>query len=353
MKFLNRLMLPLAVLPLLFFVVTGCEDSASIPTVSTANVTDITDATAVSGGNVTRDGGEHVTDRGIVWGTQEDPGLENNTGRAQAGEGEGSFAATMTGLIPETTYYVRAYATNTEGTAYGDNVEFTTEEGGPRVLSPGNWDNASGAATYSWTDDDGETEGFIFGTNVYRDSAYGQLFNNSQDYLIYGAFFWIGARNGTAGEVAFSLWDHSTGAPGAVLASKTIGMADIEATEDLQDAMWVEFDNPVVVSGDFIMGADISGLDPFIDGLYGLGNVSSEDGDGGNAGLALIREGSDWVPVLSYDLDADIAIFPLAEVAGKDGQTELKLIREMDLFAGDQLDFSGRIGLISKKRSKE
>ncbi len=96
------------------------------PTVTTAEIVDKTEDSALGGGEVTDDGGAPVTARGVVWSTSEDPTLDNNEGFTEDGEGAGEFTSELTGLDRETTYYVRAYATNSGGTGYGDQVEFTT-----------------------------------------------------------------------------------------------------------------------------------------------------------------------------------------------------------------------------------
>jgi len=95
-----------------------------VPTVSTTVVTDITETTAVSGGNVTFDGNTEVTARGICWNTSPLPTTDNNI--IYSGAGVGVFTSSMTGLTPNTTYYVRAFAINSKGTSYGEEVIFTT-----------------------------------------------------------------------------------------------------------------------------------------------------------------------------------------------------------------------------------
>ena len=101
-----------------------CKTSLSVAEISTNNVLDITPTTAVCGGNITSDGGLQVTERGVCWSTSHNPTIYNN--RTTDGTGIGSFTSSITDLTNETTYYVRAYATNSMGTAYGDEKCFLT-----------------------------------------------------------------------------------------------------------------------------------------------------------------------------------------------------------------------------------
>ena len=105
------------------------ETVKSLPSVTTSVVTQITETNAVAGGNVTSDGGASVTERGVVYSTNPNPVITNlsNTIRP-CGSGTGVFTYNMTGLQSGTTYYVRAYAKNDVGTAYGEEVSFTTKE---------------------------------------------------------------------------------------------------------------------------------------------------------------------------------------------------------------------------------
>ena len=92
---------------------------------STTTVTNITATTASSGGNISSDGGAAITARGVVWSTTTNPTISNfkttNAGTT------GSFTSSLTGLTAGTLYYVRAYATNNSGTAYGSQITFTTQ----------------------------------------------------------------------------------------------------------------------------------------------------------------------------------------------------------------------------------
>ncbi|MBK8300407.1 MAG: hypothetical protein IPK90_08155 [Chitinophagaceae bacterium] len=96
----------------------------NIPSVTTNSVTSITSSSAICGGNVVSNGGTTVTSRGICWSTTVNPTIANS--RTINGSGSGPFSSAMTGLLSGRTYYVRAYAANSWGTAYGSNVAFTT-----------------------------------------------------------------------------------------------------------------------------------------------------------------------------------------------------------------------------------
>ena len=98
----------------------------TLATVTTASITNITETTAKAGGTVTNDGNASVTERGVVYSTNENPTIANN--KLTNGSGTGSFTCNLTGLQANTTYYVRAYAVNSKGTAYGEEVSFTTKE---------------------------------------------------------------------------------------------------------------------------------------------------------------------------------------------------------------------------------
>jgi hypothetical protein len=103
----------------------GCVLSVLNPTVTTDDpATDITSVSAQGGGEVTDDGGGTISERGIAWGTSANPTIAGS--HQASGSGVGTFTAGMTGLLPNTHYYYRSYATNEAGTAYGTDVEFDT-----------------------------------------------------------------------------------------------------------------------------------------------------------------------------------------------------------------------------------
>jgi uncharacterized protein (TIGR02145 family) len=115
------LQIPLNTIDSITYTITN---PGNLATITTAATTSITGSTAVSGGNVSNDGGTLVTQRGICYSTSPSPTTANTT--ILSGNGTGSFTINLTGLTANTTYYVRAYATNSAGTAYGNQVSFAT-----------------------------------------------------------------------------------------------------------------------------------------------------------------------------------------------------------------------------------
>ena len=126
-------------LALIFIAFNSCskddnpQPEMELATVVTAEVTNVSQTTATSGGNVTDDGGNTVTARGICYSTTPSPTIANNP--TNDGTGEGVFTNNLTGLTAGTNYYLRAYATNGEGTAYGNEEEFTTLDPTPIITS--------------------------------------------------------------------------------------------------------------------------------------------------------------------------------------------------------------------------
>ena len=149
----------------------------SLPTVTTDTITNLLSTSATCGGEVTSDSGSPVTARGVCWRTLHNPTLAYSHYTTD-GNGTGAFTSSLTGLTPNTTYYVRAYATNSMGTAYGQEVSFTTPcdtmtvtitvsgtttfcEGDSTTLT------ASGATTYAWNTTDNVAEITVTETGTY------------------------------------------------------------------------------------------------------------------------------------------------------------------------------------------
>lgn len=124
-------------LPILFVIAVqsiGCSDdegnpaapSSSVPVLTTAGVSAISNSSADCGGAVSSDNGATITARGVCWSTSQSPTVSDS--KTNDGVGTGSFPSEITGLLSGTTYHVRAYATNSAGTGYGSNISFETLE---------------------------------------------------------------------------------------------------------------------------------------------------------------------------------------------------------------------------------
>ncbi len=124
-----------------------------LPVVTTTDVTSVTKTTAISGGAVTYDGGGTVSAKGLAWGTAANPTIAGT--KIDGGTGLGAFVSNLTGLPKYTTFHVRAYATNSAGTAYGADVQFTTLADILTWNIPGEYVGASypGSTLADWSPD--------------------------------------------------------------------------------------------------------------------------------------------------------------------------------------------------------
>ena len=134
---MKKLTLFLVALTMILF---SCKPEIEKPTVATKSVGEITKTTATVSGDVTSDGGAEVSERGVCWNTEGAPTILDS--RTKDGTGIGSFTSNLSDLTPQTTYYVRTYATNEAGTAYGEEKTFTTladepEQPGDEPEQPG------------------------------------------------------------------------------------------------------------------------------------------------------------------------------------------------------------------------
>jgi len=120
----------LTIVLFIFFMLSCKKDNTtpvappSLPTVKTTAISSITPLAASAGGDVTNDGGAAVTSRGICWSSSPNPLFSGN--HTTDGTGTGTFSSSITGLNPGTLYYARAYATNSVGTVYGNEISFTS-----------------------------------------------------------------------------------------------------------------------------------------------------------------------------------------------------------------------------------
>ena len=115
----------LILLILSIFLIHSCKKEA-VPTLTTSEIINITGTTATSGGTITDEGSGTIISRGVCWSTAITPTIKDN--KTTDGAGAGTFISNLTGLSAGTTYYVRAYATNSAGTGYGSAMSFETEK---------------------------------------------------------------------------------------------------------------------------------------------------------------------------------------------------------------------------------
>lgn len=162
---------------------SSCEkdDNKDIPVLSTAEVINITQTTAISGGNITDEGGSAVTVRGVCWSTDQNPTINDN--KTEDSYGMGIFTSSIYGLEPNTTYYIRAYAKNDAGVGYGSTLTFVTPEA--VTDADGNFYSTVTIGDYEWFASNLRTTTYNNGTpipNMTSDSVW----SNQKT----GAFVW-------------------------------------------------------------------------------------------------------------------------------------------------------------------
>ena len=128
-----------------------------LPSLTTQSVSGISAVTAICGGNIASNGGAVITERGVCWTSTQQPTI--NDTHTSDGPGSGVFTSNISGLTPNTTYFIKAYATNIAGTAYGNALCFTTGYALPTVATTETYSITYTLATFgsNVTDDGGDT----------------------------------------------------------------------------------------------------------------------------------------------------------------------------------------------------
>ena len=219
------------------------------PTVTTLPISYISDISAVSGGIVTADGGATVTARGVCWSYLQNPTI--NDSHTEDGTGMGEFISNITGLLSGTTFYVRAYATNSEGTAYGEErafIPYNCED-----LTPMDYDNNSYATvrigSQCWLKENLRTTHYADGTEIPAGttSAYSVGYryapnNNEDSVATYGYLYnWAAVMHGAAAS-----WANPSGVQGI-------------CPEDWHvpsDAEWTQLTNYVSSQSQYVCGSN-------------------------------------------------------------------------------------------------
>ena len=133
---------------LILILISSCKKKPDPPSLTTKPITEITTISAVSGGDILDDGGAPIISNGVCWDSSDKPVITNFK---TIESGSGSFTSNITTLLPNTTYFVRAYATNSAGTSYGSTVSFRTLGDKPIPLSVHATDILTTSATLNGT----------------------------------------------------------------------------------------------------------------------------------------------------------------------------------------------------------
>lgn len=189
----------------------GAEESftslVALPTLITELINTVTLSTAESGGNITDDGGGTITERGVCWSPTTGPIVSDS--KTSDGSGTGSFTSSITGLSSNTTIYVRAFATNSAGTAYGEEYILKTMTG-TLTDYDGNTYYTVTIGSQVWMAENLKTTSYADGTSIplveitatwdalaSTDKAYSFYDNSAANGTTYGALYtWAAAMNG-------------------------------------------------------------------------------------------------------------------------------------------------------------
>jgi uncharacterized protein (TIGR02145 family) len=181
------------------------DNGGTLAVIVTSVVDVVTPISATCSGNITSDQGSAPTEKGVCWSTAQTPDVTDN--KASGGTGAGEFSYLMTGLTPQTTYYARAYVINKAGTAYGEELAFTTPEDhtgetGTITDIDGNVYQTIGIGSQYWTTENLKTTLFNDGTSIPKVAD-----NSTWQFLVAPGYCWYNNDESANKEIYGALYN--------------------------------------------------------------------------------------------------------------------------------------------------
>lgn len=274
-------------------------NSSTLPQVTTVSANVLSSSSAFLSGNISADGGSTVTERGFCWSTSQTPTLANNS--SQNGNNLGSFDFTVQPLSPATTYFVRAYATNANGTAYGNVVTFSTSNpnssGGLPVVETEIVSYSDGLTAVTGgdiTDDGGlavTSRGvcWVIGTtttptinnNITNDGAGGGSFQSTINNLLPGTSYFVRAYATNDAGTSYGITYSFTTNELPVVNTIDVELTNINVAHVTGEAIsnggsnissrgfcWSTSPNPTINDDSISAGSGLGFFDKTIDGLH-------------------------------------------------------------------------------------
>lgn len=315
--------------------------SQTLATLTTNAVTSIANTTATSGGNITNQGSGSVTARGVCWNTSQNPTISNSF--TTDGTGTGTFSSSITGLTAGTTYYVRAYATNNSGTAYGNQLSFTTL-GGASVcdsLMAASFTSGTCNLAMYYADSSPYDSGYVCGQNAWLDKEKAMLYSGSNGGTISDVYVMYGLKKGTSGSTSVKLYSSNAGVPGTLLGtSAAIAKSAIDTTnQGINFNNLYHFSTPITVGTDFFVSVVLP--TGFNNTTNQLAIWSSAYACSSTLPLAYELWSDDtWNDFITvYSTNIDMAIFPVLCSIGTDVPAVHNLNSEISVYPNPSQDY--------------
>ena len=238
--------------------------SNEVPYVSTAAISSMNETSAICGGNVTSSNGSEVTARGVCWSTSQNPTIAD--AHTTDGSGIGSFTSSITGLPSGTTYYVRAYATNSTGTGYGEQCSFNTCTCGTITDRDGNTYNTVLIGSQCWMKENLKTTRYADGTGMSQGSSTTQSTTTA---------YWYYPNGSPSNKATYGLLYNWRAVMGNI-AGSTSNVQGICPTgwHVPSDAEWTQLTSYVSSQSEYVCGSDNTHIAKALAGTTGWSSIT-------------------------------------------------------------------------------